>query len=89
VDQVVSDVTGRQQEVPELTIGACFGDALMAAIGSGLVPPETNWARVAEVVEPNPDVRPLYDELYGLYTSLYPATKEHAHALARIQELGS
>ena len=87
--QVVSDVTGREQEVPEQTIGACYGDALMAAIGSGLVPPETNWARLADVIEPDPNVRPLYDELYGLYSSLYPATREHAHALARIQELGS
>ena len=82
--QVVSDVTGREQEVPEQTIGASYGDALMAAIGCGLVPAETNWARVADVIEPNPDVRPLYDELFDLYTSLYPATKEHAHALARI-----
>ncbi len=87
--QVVSDVTGREQEVPEQTIGASYGDALMAAIGCGLVPAETNWARVADVIEPNPDVRPLYDELFDLYTSLYPATKEHVHALARIQELGS
>ena len=84
--QVVSDVTGRPQEVPEQTIGASYGDALMAAIGAGLVPPQTNWARVAYVVEPNPQVRPRYDEMYELYTSLYPATREHAHALARIQE---
>ena len=84
--QIVSDVTGREQEVPEQTIGASYGDALMAAIGSGLVPAETNWARVADVVEPDPSVRPLYDELYELYSSLYPATRDHAHALARIQE---
>jgi xylulokinase len=87
--QVVSDVTGREQEVPEQTIGASYGDALMAAIGSGLAPPETNWARVGLTVLPNPEVRPLYDQLYDLYTSLYPATREHAHALARLQDLGS
>ncbi len=86
--QVVSDVTGRAQEVPEQTIGASYGDALMAAIGVGLVAPDTDWARVADVIEPDPDLRPLYDELYGLYGSLYPATREHAHALARIQQLG-
>jgi xylulokinase len=40
-------------------------------------------------VEPNHEARPLYDELYDLYTSLYPATRDHAHALARIQEIGS
>ena len=86
--QVVSDVTGREHAVPEQTIGACYGDALMAAIGCGLVPAETDWARVADVVDPTG--RPAgYHELFELYTSLYPATKEHAHALARIQELGS
>ncbi|MGI9086037.1 MAG: FGGY-family carbohydrate kinase [Aeromicrobium sp.] len=87
--QVVSDVTGRAQEVPEHTIGAAYGDALMAAIGAGLVPPETDWARVADVVEPNPEHRALYDELYDLYCSLYPATRDHAHALARMQELAA
>lgn len=87
--QVVSDVTGREQEVPEQTIGASYGDALMAAIGTGQVPPETNWARAGSVVTPNPAVRPVYDELYELYTSLYPATRDHAHALARLQQAGS
>jgi xylulokinase len=84
--QIVSDVTGRSQQVPKETIGASYGDALMAAIGGGVVPPETNWARVATVVEPNPVVRPLYDEMYSLYSSLYPATRPQMHALARIQE---
>ena len=46
--QVVSDVTGREQQVPEQTIGASYGDALMAAIESDsshrnrLGPPGTN-----------------------------------------------
>lgn len=84
--QIVSDVTGRTQEVPAETIGASYGDALMAAIGSGLTAPETNWARIAHVITPNLDVRPLYDEMYDLYGSLYPATTAHTHALARIQE---
>ncbi|WP_310964659.1 FGGY-family carbohydrate kinase [Nocardioides terrisoli] len=84
--QVVSDVTGREQQVPEQTIGASYGDALMAAIGVGLVPAETDWARISRVVTPDPSTRELYDELYGLYGSLYPATRDHAHALAAIQE---
>lgn len=58
----------------------------MAAIGAGLTAPETDWARIAQVVEPNPDVRPLYDEMYALYGCLYPATIAHTHALAQIQE---
>ena len=43
--QIVSDVTGREQQIPQQTIGASYGDALLAAIGTGLVPPDTDWAR--------------------------------------------
>ena len=84
--QIVSDVTGRQQEVPEQTIGASYGDALMAAIGSGLVPADTDWTRPGYLVLPDPAVRPLYDELYDHYSDLYPATSKQVHALSRIQD---
>lgn len=40
--QVVSDVCGREQDLPAQTIGASYGDALLAAIGTGTVPPETD-----------------------------------------------
>ena len=53
--QIVSDVTGRGQQVPEQTIGASYGDALMAAIGVGLVPPETDWARTGRTISPPAD----------------------------------
>ena len=84
--QIVSDVTGRSQQVPEQTIGASYGDALMAAIAVGLVPAETDWTRIARVVEPDPGTAELYGELYSVYRDLYPATKEQVHRLAAIQE---
>jgi xylulokinase len=84
--QIVSDVTGRDQHVPAQTIGASYGDALLAAIGNGLVPPETDWAVEASVVQPRADVRELYDRLYAGYVRLYPATEDVVHDLAAIQE---
>jgi hypothetical protein len=50
--QVVSDVTGREQLLPGQTIGASYGDALLAAIGNGLVTPDTDWTSVAGTVSP-------------------------------------
>jgi xylulokinase len=84
--EIVSDVTGRAQEIPEQTIGAGYGDALLAAIGAGLVPPETNWARVGRRVEPDEARHERYQELFDTYCALYPATREHVHFLARLQE---
>ncbi|AIY01814.1 carbohydrate kinase [Arthrobacter sp. PAMC 25486] len=87
--QLVSDILGRPQIIPEQTIGASYGDALMAAIATGAVPPETDWTRMARVVEPDPASAPLYDTLYDNYCRLYPATGGHMHALARIQRDGT
>ncbi len=80
--QAVSDITGRPQLVPEQSIGASYGDALMAAIGVELVAPQTDWTRIDHEITPNPAHRALYDELYGVWRELYPATK------TLVQELG-
>jgi xylulokinase len=84
--QIVSDVTGVEQELPAETIGASYGNALLAAIGAGLIPADTDWARIVETVSPSGASRELYDELYDLYGSLYPATRDIVHRLAAIQE---
>jgi xylulokinase len=84
--QIVSDATGAAQEVPEQTIGAAYGDALLAAIAARVVAPETDWTRPARHVEPDPAAAPLYDELFELYVQLYEATAPVSHRLARLQE---
>jgi xylulokinase len=83
--QIVSDVIDERQELPEQTMGAAYGDALLAGIGGSVVDPETDWSLMAETVEPNPDNREVYDELYALYKDLYPATRNTVHALAAVQ----
>ncbi|MCP9276006.1 FGGY-family carbohydrate kinase [Mycolicibacterium arenosum] len=80
--QAVSDITGRVQLVPEQAIGASYGDALLAAIGVGLVPPETDWARIEREIVPDPANRARYEDLYGTWRELYPATVEQVHRLA-------
>jgi xylulokinase len=79
--QAVSDITGRTQLVPEQAIGASYGDALLAAIGTHLVPPETDWASIAREVVPDPRHRERYDDLYATWSQLYPATRDVMHRL--------
>jgi xylulokinase len=83
--QIVSDVTGRPQDVPAQTIGASYGDAMLAGIGTGVAPDSYSWARVAQTVHPDPANSPIYDELFAGYESLYPATRDHMHLLAAVQ----
>ena len=86
--QVVSDVTGRPQNLPEQTIGAAYGDCLLAARAVGLAEPGTDWSTIATTIEPNEENREVYDELYGVYRELYPATRELSHGLADMQKGG-
>ncbi len=87
--QIVSDVTGRAQVVPEQTIGASYGDALLAGIGTGLLDAATDWAVDDLTVLPDASLSARYDELYAAYVELYPATRDQMHRLARLQEDGS
>ncbi|MGV0742822.1 FGGY-family carbohydrate kinase [Mycolicibacterium sp. XJ870] len=80
--QALSDITGRPQLVPAQGIGASYGDALLAAIGVGLVPPDTDWAKIATEIKPDARYRGLYDDLYGTWQELYPATRDQVHRLA-------
>ncbi|WP_433174991.1 FGGY-family carbohydrate kinase [Actinoallomurus sp. CA-150999] len=80
--RVVSDVTGLEQEIRAVTIGACYGAAFLAA--STVADPSIDvWNPIRERVRPDPEVQARYDELYTLYRSLYPATRDIAHTLAR------
>jgi xylulokinase len=81
--QIVSDVCGLEQQVPAQTIGASYGDALLAATGVGLVPPDTDWARLDHTVKPDPSTAPAYATLFRTYAELYPATRRQVHRLAR------
>ena len=86
--QIVSDVTGVSQELPEKTIGASYGDALLAGVACGLVNRDADWTTMASTVEPDPKNRGVYDELYAVYKDLYPATNSAVHALAAMQTRG-
>jgi xylulokinase len=83
--QIVSDVAKVSQAIPREAVGASYGDALLAAIGAGLVAPDTDWTETAVTVAPNPDVAGRYDELYEDYLRLYPATAAVSHRLAALQ----
>lgn len=79
--QIVSDVTGTAQVVPRETIGACLGDAMLAA--AALDVDVSAWNPPDHVVHPTGDN--IYNEFYFQYRDLYPATADVAHFLARQQ----
>jgi xylulokinase len=84
--QIVSDVTGLPQDLPAVTLGACYGDAFLAGLGLDLFPnlaaARERWSAVAERIAPHAGCHALYDEYYAHYLALYPHCRPELHALA-------
>jgi xylulokinase len=85
--QIVSDVSGLRQEVPTITLGACYGDAFLAGCAAGLLRREqiSEWVRPGRGMEPDVALRPVYDALYEDYLDLYRDSRRVVHRLARRQ----
>ncbi len=63
------------QDIPAQTVGASYGDALLAAAAVGLGAPDTDWTTVVATVQPRPELAELYDRRYAVYRGLYSATR--------------
>jgi xylulokinase len=85
--QVVSDVAGVRQEVPAITVGACYGDAFLAGCAAGLLKREQidEWVRPGRSIEPDQRLRSTYDALYADYLDLYQDSRRVVHRLANRQ----
>jgi xylulokinase len=82
--QIVTDVLQRPQALPRQTIGASYGDALMAAVATGMAAPDADWNPIVQWLEPDAALEERYGELYDIYRRLYPATREEVHRLAAL-----
>jgi xylulokinase len=84
---IVSDVIGRAQSIPSITVGAAYGDALLAGIASGHLGAKSgaSWASIARTIAPNEPNAEMYDTVFPLYRALYQSTRDTVHALASLQ----
>lgn len=83
--QIIADITGHTVKTAAVTIGASYGDAMIAAIGTGHV---TNYAELSNhlqpglVIEPNMENHQVYQPLKHIFKSLYESTKDSMHQLS-------
>ena len=85
--QATSDFAGCVQDVCQVTVGASFGDAFLAALAVGAVSGVEvigQWNPVvpgATVAPASPELRAGCDRQYRLWKALYTQTRDIAHAL--------
>ncbi|MBQ8555315.1 MAG: sugar kinase, partial [Clostridia bacterium] len=81
--QTISDVCGIRQIVPEVTIGASYGDAMLAGIGIGALTP----ADIKKVVkhkyttEPDMEKHAKYEPMKKHFAELYKRNADIMHDL--------
>ncbi len=83
--QIVCDVCGIDQELHKWSLGASYGDALMAASAVELTDESVVWNPVVTTVCANPDAQETYKPLYEVYRELYPATRTQAHRISNLR----
>jgi xylulokinase len=77
--QIITDITGCRIETAGVTIGACFGDAAMSAIGTGHL---NGFADLRQYIQPGESFDPRlehhrkYQKYRIIYEEIYQRTKE-------------
>jgi len=88
-NQIKADVLGVPILLPETSVGAPFGDAVLVGMGLGLYPDPVaalkQMVRIKTVYEPDPKRQARYDRLYPIYRNLYEHLRDDFDALAEAQ----
>jgi xylulokinase len=85
--QIQADIYGKKLVTLRTSEGSAFGAALLAGVGakiySSVEESSKQAIQVRERMAPKPANMKLYDRLYEVYRSLYPAVRDLAHQLAK------
>lgn len=82
--QIISDICGINQRIPEVTIGASYGDAILAGLAIGAiesVKEVKKLSRTKYITTPNKEVEDIYKKYRKIYEDLYQQTKNIMHSL--------
>ena len=86
--QIQADIYGKEVVTLKTSEGSAFGAALLAGVGAGVYKSVEESAREAiqtrECLSPRPNHVAVYDRVYQVYRSLYPAVRKLAHQLSAV-----
>lgn len=86
--QMLSDILGLEIKTPAITIGASYGDALMAMIGTGNIESfeeASKLIKIGKTYKPVKENTEKYLKFYEVYNCLYNINKNLMHELDEIK----
>lgn len=88
--QIISTIAGIELIIPEKQIGSSYGDAIMAAVGIGILNDLTEsakWIHYQQKITPQTSPSNTYDKMYTIYRELYQNTRHLLHDLSRLESM--
>lgn len=83
--QIISDITGREQDCVAQALGAPLGSAFLAGLGAGIIKDirslREKWVKIERNIKPSAAINYKYEKYYQLYQPFYQATKDLIHKL--------
>ncbi|MEA4933441.1 MAG: FGGY-family carbohydrate kinase [Lawsonibacter sp.] len=82
--QMVADAMGESLHIPDVTVGASYGDALMAGIGVGIFQDFADLQRIIKpsvILAPDAGRQAQYRQFRAIYDAAYLANKHLMHQL--------
>ena len=88
-NQIKADVLGIPVLIPEASIGAPFGDAVLVGMGLGLYDNVQSslkeMVKIKDSYEPNIENHKIYKELFEIYKSIYKNLRGEFDSLATVR----
>jgi len=81
--RIMSDITGIPHKIYNQNMGASYGDAMLAALGTGStdIAQIKKWNSVREIIEPNRENHAFYAQKKQLFKELYINNKDAMHRI--------
>ncbi len=85
----ISNICRLRQLVPEVKVGAAYGDAFLAALGLkwyDSLEDIQQWVSYSLIINPDLDLAKIYDSYYSIYRRIYKKTKVDMEELSKLKE---
>lgn len=86
---IITDIFNVDTVLTESRVGAPFGDAVLAAVGTGYLKDFSKckqWAKYSDKMEPDSKNNEIYMEYFRLFKNIYENVKENYKELAILRE---
>ncbi len=89
VQQMMADIFGYELLIPDVSEASSFGAALLAMFATGALADLSDSRQLIHIIarrHPNPELTPLYRELFQLFQKLYDNLRDEFAALAQLRK---